>query len=159
MEMHYSRLSVPFAIWILLLMAMVLVGCKSAETPAPAELVIGLYVGTVLVIVEEYIEVAVMVERTLPPFEVPPEPPLPPNHSSLIAAREGSPNAKAIDLGKGPKIYCSRCHSSQNWDPVVTTGVSPNCVTRRISKDPSKLLSVDYKQLQIQGSMLSLLNT
>ena len=56
MEMHYSRLSVPFAIWILLLMAMVLVGCKSAETPAPAELVIGLYVGTVLVIVEEYID-------------------------------------------------------------------------------------------------------
>jgi len=98
MEMHYSRLSVPFAIWILLLMAMVLVGCKSAETPAPAELVIGLYVGTVLVIVEEYIEVAVMVERTLPPFEVPPEPPLPPNHSLLIAAREGSPNGKAYDL-------------------------------------------------------------
>jgi len=49
-ELHYSRLSVPFTIWILLLMALVLVGCKSAEIPDPAELVIGLYVGTVLVI-------------------------------------------------------------------------------------------------------------
>ena len=133
--MHYSRLRVPFAIWILLLMALVLVGCKSAETPAPAEPVVETVVETVIVTVVEEVEVTVVVEPTPAPTEVPPEPPPPPAHSAIIADWEGSPHGNTYDLGKGPNTYCSRCHSPQNWDPDSTTGMPPNCVTCKFPTD------------------------
>lgn len=128
--MHYSRLKVCIAIGSLLLLALMLGGCQSAETPAPAEPVVETVIETVTVV--EYVEVTVVVEPTPAPTE---EPPPPPDHSAIIAAWEGSPHGNTYDLGKGPNTYCSRCHSPQNWDPASTTDLPPNCVTCKFPTD------------------------
>ena len=133
--MHYSRLRVPFAIWILLLMALVLVGCGSAETPAPAEPVVETVVETVVVTVVEHVEVTVVVEPTPAPTEVPPEPPPPPDHSAQIAALAEGFHGDNYDLGHGPNTWCSRCHSPQNWDPEAFQGPPPSCFSCKMPTD------------------------
>lgn len=132
--MQESRWKITFPVLVLLLTAMLMVGCQStAPPPTQPEPIIERVVETVTVI--ETVEVTVVVEPTPVPTEEPPEPTPPPDHSEIIAAWESSPHGNTYDLGKGPNTYCSRCHSPQNWDPEATTDTPPNCVTCKFPTD------------------------
>jgi len=127
--MRFTRWRVCFAIGSLLLIALMIGGCQTAEP------IIEKVVETVVEYVEVEVEVTVVVEPTPAPTEVPPEPPPPPDHSAYIAAWEGSPHGIGYDLGKGPNTWCSRCHSPQNWDPAAVVGPPPACITCKFPTD------------------------
>lgn len=131
--MRFGRNKIILTSVVLLLAAMLVVGCQQAPPPTPPEPIIERVVETVTVI--ETVEVTVIVEPTAVPTEEPAEPTPPPDHSAIVAAWEESPHGNTYDLGKGPNTYCSRCHSPQNWDPDATVDRPPNCVTCKFPTD------------------------
>jgi hypothetical protein len=66
-----------------------------------------------------------------------------PDPSTALTGRDSGPDAHTHDPGTGPNTYCSRCHSTQNWDPATTVDLLPKCVKCIFPTDPELRIATE----------------